>query len=347
MQLLSLSQLNFRNLLSPNIKFSGGIQAIVGDNAAGKSNLLQAVYLCASGYSLGSKMAELIRLGQEEGFVAIEFSHLDGLSRVEVGLNSQQKLFKLDGQSIRATQLAKRAAAVMIRPEDVSLIHGSPSERREFLDQVLSKLSLRYALILREYQRVVDQRNALLKQAYAEASLGIWNEKFIELGNHIMELRLRAVKRMSALAQESYHHISGQDKVLSLRLQSGEGVDLAESLKATRQEERQRGVTVVGPHRDDVVLELNQNLLQSFGSRGEARSSALALRIAEYHFLKEKHQEEPLLLIDDFSAELDPKRRSYLLSLAAQTPQSLISGTEAPPSYNKLFHIQEGIIKIQ
>jgi DNA replication and repair protein RecF len=341
--LRSLSQINFRNLQTPRLEFSEGITAVVGQNASGKSNLLNACYLGSTGELPHGQISEAVRIGESEGFVSVKMERLDGISTVEIGLAPGKKLVRLDGQSVRPFDVAKVAAAVLITPEDADLIHGSPSNRRSYLDSLLSKLSLRYALMLREYLRVVEQRNALLKSSYEDPTLEVWTTKFLELGGELEALRQRAMKRIRDMATTTYKDISSDTKDLDVTLLNNEGsLSLQEALERSRDEERARGITVVGPHRDDLVLTLNGNSVQAYGSRGEARTVSLALRVAEYQLLLEKHGEAPVLLLDDFTAELDANRRAYLLELAANTPQAIVTGTETPPKHDALFHVSNG-----
>ena len=342
MRLQSLSQINFRNLLTPRLEFSPGITAIVGANAAGKSNLLAALYLGCTGEVPSGKIVESVKLGEAEGYVNVHVERDDGITSIEIGLAPGRKVVRLDGQTVRSLDVARVAAAVLIKPEDGDLIHGSPSLRRGYLDALLSKVSLRYALLLREYSRVVEQRNAALKVRGEDPTLSVWTDKFLELGSEIMDLRIRAMKRISSIAQASYHDVAADSKILCVSLQSKSSETLQEQLDATSQEERARGVTVVGPHRDDVLLTLDDHSVQAYGSRGEARTASLALRIAEYQLLLEKHGEAPILLLDDFTAELDAKRRAFVLELAANTPQAIVTGTETPPQYDALFQVAGG-----
>ncbi|MCA9835758.1 MAG: DNA replication and repair protein RecF [Trueperaceae bacterium] len=342
MLLRSLSQINFRNMQTPRLEFGPGITAIVGKNAAGKSNLLDAIYLACTGDLPGGKIVESVRIGETEGFVSSKVERQDGIATIEVGLAPGRKVLRLDGQSVRSNDIARVSSAVLITPEDADLVHGSPSGRRTYLDTLLSKLSLRYALLLREYGRVVEQRNAALKASYEDLTLPIWTEKFLELGKEIEAVRIRAMRRISEIAEVTYREIASDNKVLGVVLESQSEADLSQRLDRTRQEERARGVTVVGPHRDELLLSLNGHSVQAYGSRGEARTTSLALRVAEYQLLREKHGEAPILLLDDFTAELDANRRSYLLSLAANTPQAIITGTETPPQYDALYHVAGG-----
>ncbi len=347
MLLRSLSQISFRNLQTPRLEFKEGITAIVGQNASGKSNLLSALYLGCTGELPHGQIAQAVKIGENEGFVGVKIERQDGISSIEIGLAPGKKLVRMDGQTVRSIEVAKAASAVLITPEDADLIHGSPSNRRGFIDSLLSKLSLRYALMLREYVRVVEQRNALLKLSYEDPTLEIWTEKFLELGHELMNLRMRAMKRIRDIAQSTYQDISSDTKELGLSLVSeASNATLQETLEQSRAEEKARGITVVGPHRDDLLLTLNKNSIQAYGSRGEARTASLALRVAEYQLLQEKHGEAPILLIDDFTAELDANRRAYLLELAANTPQAIVTGTETPSKHQWLFHVSNGNFQV-
>ena len=340
--LVSVSQINYRALQTPRLELEQGITAIVGQNAAGKSNLLDAIYLGYTGETLARRIEDVIKHGESEAYVALAIETIEGMRKVEIGLSAGHKSIKIDGQSLRSIELAKEFAAVLIRPEDSEIVHGSPSKRRAFLDSLLSRLSLRYAVLLKEYNRVVEQRNAALKNL-ADPSLEIWTEKFLNLGTEIMALRLRAITKIDEIARESYKEVAKDGKTLSLSLRSGEK-PLRESHLESLEEERYRGTTVVGPHRDDIVLSLDDYSVQTFGSRGEARTSALTLKVAEYQLLKEKHKAAPLLLLDDFSAEFDLNRRSYILNLLSNTPQAIVTGTELPPKYDAAYQIAGGVL---
>ena len=336
-----LSQINFRNLLTPRLEFAPGVTAVVGQNAAGKSNLLAALYLGCTGDLPRGKIGETVRLGEAEGYVNVAVERSDGVTNIEIGLAPGRKLIRIDGQTRRALDVSRVAAAVLITPEDGDLIHGSPSGRRGYLDSLLSKVSLRYALLLREYSRVVEQRNAALKQ-YGDPTLEVWTDKFLELGQEIVNLRVRAMGRVTDIAREAYGDVASDHKTLQVTLQSASAAPLAEQLAMSAQEERARGVTVVGPHRDDLTVELDDHSVQAYGSRGEARTASLALRVAEYRLLSEKHGEAPVLLLDDFTAELDARRRAFVLELAAATPQAIVTGTETPPQYTSLYQVSGG-----
>jgi len=344
--LRALSQLNVRNLRTPSIALAGGVVALVGRNASGKSNLMDAAYLGCTGELPAGTIAETVRIGESEGFVAAEVEHADGVSRIEVGLAPGRKQLRLDGQAVRVSDIARTATAVLITPEDADLVHGSPSGRRGYLDALLGKLSPRYAALMREYLRVLEQRNALLRAGAARPGLEVWSERFVVVGREIDDLRLRVLNRVCELAAATYGEVAGDGKALTVGLrQQREACDLGEALARARAEEQARGVTTVGPHRDDLALTLDGHSVQAYGSRGEARTVALALRVAEYRLLEEKHGEPPVLLVDDFTAELDAGRRGFLLELTSRTPQALVSGTEPPPRADLTLRIEDGEVE--
>jgi DNA replication and repair protein RecF len=344
MRIRALRQLAFRNLASERLVFDDGVTAVVGPNAAGKSNLLAALALAAGGVLGTGTIAEALRFGATEGYLRLELEAAGGRHVVEVALAPGRKGLRLDGQTVRRAELARVGGVVLVAPEDVDLVLGPPAGRRAFLDDLLSRTSLRYAHVLRAYHRVVEQRNALLKERAPERSLPVWDDRFVELGSEIRSLRGRAVASLAPRASTAYDAIAGAASELSVGLMRAGDDDLAEALRASRAEERARGVTVVGPHRDDLHLALAGRPVAAFGSRGEARTTALALRVGEFELLEARHGLPPLLLLDDVHAELDGERRRYLADLAGRTPQAIVTATERPARYDRLWSIAAGRI---
>lgn len=341
--LQGLRQYAFRNLRTGELSFGPGVTAVVGPNAAGKSNLLDACYLAASADLPEGRIRDALRWGEEEGFVAARIERRDAALNVHVGLAAGRKVLRLDGQAARRSDVARVSAAVRITPQDAELVHGGPSRRRGWLDDLLGRLSARYAALAREYGKVLEQRNAGLRSGADDALLDVFAERLAQLGDEIGELRGRAVVRAAELAASAYAEIASGGTAFTLRLDRSQGDrPLREALRAHAAEERARGATVVGPHRDDLALELDGRSVQTYGSRGEARTASLALRVAELRLLEEKHGESPIVLLDDFSAELDVDRRAYLLDLSRRRPQALVSGTEAPPHADRVLRIAAG-----
>ena len=344
MLLRSLSTLNFRNLEAGKLELRAGITAIIGGNGMGKSNVLEAAFLVLTGVLDVSKLETLVRLGEKEAVVGAEVEREDGNTKLEVGLAPGKKIAKVDGAKVRVAELARHASAVLIRPEDADLIHGAPNLRRGFLDALVARVSPRYGQLLQQYERVVQQRNAVLKlENFQDWMLEVWNTKLLEYGTEIMRLRRRAMSRLSELARQAHTQLAGNDKHLELNLlETARLDDLEQHLLEKRREELARGSTAIGPHRDDVEILLAGTKAADYASRGEARTIALAMRQAEFILLSEKFKEAPILLIDDFSAELDVSRRDYLLQMAELAPQAIITGTEKLARASQTYRILDG-----
>jgi DNA replication and repair protein RecF len=351
-ELRTLTTLNFRNLRVPRVELPAGVVAFVGPNGAGKSNLLSAAYLSCNATPASGTLSELVTIGEEQAYVAAEVEHEEGVSRVEVGISvgasGGRKSVKVDGQSARTVDVARVVSAVMVTPQDSELVGGSPGTRRAFLDSLLSRLSARYSVVAREYQRVLEQRNALLRHDPRSQSLPTWTQRLIDLGGEVDALRTRVMIRLCPLAADVYRDVASTEEPFEVVLsRNWSEASLAEAIERSRGEEAARATTVAGPHRDDLVMTLAGRSLKAFGSRGEARTAALALKVAEYRLLAERHEEPPVLLVDDFSAELDGARRAYLLDLVASTPQALVTGTEPPRRHDALFSIGDGTVRLE
>lgn len=348
MRVRALRQLHFRNLATPELRLPDGVTCVVGRNGAGKSNLVDALYLGCTGALPSGTVAESLRFGALEGFVGVELELGGARHEVTHALAPGRKIVRLDGRVVRPAEVARLGGAVRIAPEDAELVHGPPAARRAFLDDLLGRLSLRYALMLRGYHRVVEQRNAVLKAPAAHATLAAWDARWLELGDELDGLRRRVLTRLAPLAAQAYADVAGDGKRLTLALRRAAGdAPLVDALAATRDEERARGATLVGPHRDDLALALDDRDVRAYGSRGEARTAALALRVAEFALLEDRHGTPPLLLIDDVSAELDADRRAFLLALARRTPQALVTGTDAPAGADRVWRVEGGRIETQ
>ena len=329
MLLSALSTLNYRNLAPGTLEFPGGVTGIYGENGAGKTNLLEAAYLALTGQTDVTRLEQLVQLGEKEAYVRADLQQGGSLSIQEVGLGRGRRQMKVDGVKSRTGDLP-RGSAVWIRPEDSELVFGSPSGRRAYLDSLLSRLSARYGQQLQRYERTVSQRNAALR-AGEDWAMHVWDESLVKLGTDIMLFRRRALSRLDELAREANAALGSRKPLLLTLSESTTPETYAADMAGRRAEELARGSTVTGPHRDDLVLTLGDFPAGDFASRGEGRTVALALRRAELELLAEKFGEKPVLLIDDFTAELDPNRRQSLLDLAASVPQAIVTGTEHAP----------------
>ena len=329
MLLSALSTLNYRNLAPGTLEFPEGVTGIYGENGAGKTNLLEAAYLALTGQTDVTRLEQLVQLGEKEAYVRADLQQGGSLSIQEVGLGRGRRQMKVDGVKSRTGDLP-RGSAVWIRPEDSELVFGSPSGRRAYLDSLLSRLSARYGQQLQRYERTVSQRNAALRGG-EDWAMHVWDDSLVKLGTDIMLFRRRALSRLDELAREANTALGSRKQLVLTLTESTTPETYAADMAGRRAEELARGSTVTGPHRDDLVLTLGDFPAGDFASRGEGRTVALALRRAELELLAEKFGEKPVLLIDDFTAELDPHRRQYLLDLAASVPQAIVTGTEHAP----------------
>lgn len=347
MRIRSLRQLNYRNLTVPETTFGPGVIAIAGANGAGKSNVLEALYLVATGELPSGRLADTVRIGEQEGFVGAVTESEQGVREITVGFAAGRRQVRLDNQPLTSAELAKHFTAVLISPEDSDLIHGAPAGRRRYIDSLLARISLRYALMLREYHRVLEQRNAVLKGAGVhDPTFELWTERFVQLGSEIDQLRSRLIGRLAPLVAEVYQSVAQRpDEIGTTLVFKRDAPELAEAVTAHQHEEAARRVTVVGPHRDDVHFTIGGQPVATFGSRGEARSVALALKIAELRLLTEKHGEPPVLLIDDFTAELDAQRQAALLRVAKEAEQAFITGTQKAAERAVQYVIANGALE--
>ena len=308
-----------------------GTTVFVGENGAGKTNLLEAVHLCCLGRShRTANDKEMIRTGADTCAVQVRVQREDGVDTVGVRLfaapEKKRKLLHINGKAASRTgELMGHVTCVMFSPEDIELMRGAPQGRRRFLDMLLSQCGAGYYYALQSYNGALKQRNALLhaiSRGEAKPSqLDVWDEQLCQAAAPVVRARQYAVSSLCQLAREHYAHIGGRDnEVFALRYtghlaESAEPADdLRRLLQARRQEDLRRITTTAGPHRDDLLLTLGEQDMRAFASQGQMRTAVLALRLGEVDLLTRRQGETPLLLLDDVLSELDAGRRTRLLS---------------------------------
>ncbi|WP_117237819.1 DNA replication/repair protein RecF [Thermus sediminis] len=325
MRLLLFRQRNFRNLGFSEFRPPPGPFALVGRNAQGKTSLLFAIHLALGGEVRGA-LADLVRFGEQEAWLQAEVEAELGVYRVEHRITPEGREIRLNEKPVGLRALYELPGSVLVLPEDVEVVLGSKEERRAFLDRLLSRFSRRYGALLAAYERVLRQRNALLKAG--GNGLEVWDRELVRYGEEIMALRRRFLRRFLPIFQEVHRALAPLEA--DLRLEESVAGDFLQALKSKRAEEGLRGQTLLGPHRDDLVFLLEGRPAHRFASRGEARSLALALRLAEHRLLAEHHGDPPLLLVDEWSEELDEGRRRTVLAYAKGLPQVILAGLLAP-----------------
>ncbi|MHB8892396.1 MAG: DNA replication/repair protein RecF [Candidatus Limnocylindrales bacterium] len=350
--LRGLSIRDFRGYAALDAVFTPGPQLVWGPNAAGKTSLLEAIVLLAWGRShRTSTEGELVRWGQElarlEARVGRPEAEPDARDTVEIALvrtpgGGARKRIRVNGVARRAASLAGVLRTVMFAPEDMLLVAGSPSLRREALDRLAGERSPAYIRDLSTYGRALQQRNGLLRRIREEqatrAELRFWDGTLVEAGTAVREERVRLLETLSGPLAAAHAEIA-PDEAAAGRLalayatnapqRPGESIRdaLVRRLAETADKEAWNGTTLIGPHRDDLVFELDGRSLASFASRGQQRTAILAFKLAELDLLTAFDGRPPLLLLDDVFSELDPDRRAHLVRRIAGLPQAFVTTT--------------------
>lgn len=359
MVLEKLKLRHFRNYASAELEPVPGKNVITGDNGQGKTNILEAVYLCGTGSSYRtSRDADLISWGESGFYAACRFIRRREPLLVEVGCTREAgKTVKLNGVPHDASVENVCAANVVVfGPDDLRMIKGGPVERRRFLDTEIGAVSDAYRRHLSAYRRILAQRNAFLKEARYDSlpparrdcALDVWDEQLAAAGARVMLKRAEAIRRLSILAKVTHRHISpdgafemvyrpsfhaSMAPLATMRGDDGETLRKLEEafrreLQKARPEELMRSVTLVGPHRDEVSFLVDGVDMRVFGSQGQQRSVLLALRLGELEFVKSEVGEEAILLLDDVSSELDPGKRARLWEYLNDRVQTIITTTD-------------------
>jgi DNA replication and repair protein RecF len=323
MHLARLKLRDFRNYARLETEFTPGLHLLLGDNAQGKTNLLEAVYLMATLRSFrGVGSAPMVRHGQTGYFVGGKVVG-QGEHQIKIYWSARERKLSLDGQSVRKlTDYLGVLRVVVFCTEDLQLIKGTGRNRRRFLDLLLSQTHSSYLPLLQRYTRAVRSRNALLKHRIVdEMAVESFSRDLVSFGTQITTLRQELVPRVSALARLAYRRIATDAEDLRLEYVPGVKKDFAVELVQSRSRERAQRSTIVGPHRDDVQLVLNERSAAQFASEGQKRSLAIALKMAQAEYLSGLHGSSPVLLIDDVMGELDLKRRAGLMPLLQRSQQ--------------------------
>ena len=323
MHLAHLRLRDFRNYPRLDADFAPGFHLLLGDNAQGKTNILEAVYLMATLRSFrGVGGTQMIRHGQKGYFVGGNVVG-QGEHEVKIYWSARERKLALDGQPVkRLGDYLGTLRAVVFCTEDLHLVKGTARARRRFLDLLLAQTQPGYLPLLQRYLRAVRARNALLKHSRQggtdEATLDSFSRELVELGNQLIRLRNELAPKFSPLARLAYRRISNDAEELRIEYQPSVKKDFAVELAQSRNRERTYRSTLVGPHRDDLQLLLNEKSAAQFGSEGQKRTLAIALKMAQAEYLTGIHGSAPVLLIDDVMGELDVKRRSGFLPLLEQ-----------------------------
>ena len=353
---------NFRNYKDLTIDFDERVNLITGQNAQGKTNLIESLYMSSMGRSFRTQHdGEMIRFGEDAAYIKVkaEKEYID--TKVEIVLRSDsRKAVRKDGNSVRKTaDLLDNIIIVVFSPDDLRIVKDEPEKRRRFIDRELSQIKPAYFDAYMKYRRALMERNSYLKNDTIEQSmLDIWDEGLIKYGALIMNYRRDFVKELSEISGNIHFNITNGKERVSLRYDPD--IDIAGSvntqeefierqLAASRDNDIRRKTTTRGPHKDDISFIIDNINVRNFGSQGQQRTSALSLKLAELEIIKKETGENAVLLLDDVMSELDEERREYLIRALSEN-QIFITTTDIDESLTraypdaKIIHVEAGEI---
>lgn len=373
MHLRALRLQNFRNHLDTSFEFTPGINVLLGENGQGKTNVLEAIsYLCLTRSFFEAGDSLVVRFGEE--FFSVEGQVVSGGGsaidiRVAYTEPQHEKVFTINKRRVEPfSAVIGKFPVVISSPEHAPIVSGGPSERRRFVDVVISQSNSLYFQELVEYRKVVKHRNKILLDARIGRKdpaglLEPWDQQLVTLGSSLSWKRNRFVTEFRQFMVSSYHHLVGAEEEPSMEYRPESVTEdwtsvaavedqLSKSLRTCRPEELRVGTTLVGPHRDEFVMRINSRDLRKFGSQGQQKTFLVALKIGEFFYLKDRCGETPMLLLDDIFSELDERRAAQLLSFTGDLSQTFVTSTnprlfEHSPhgtDQNKRFLIHEGMI---
>lgn len=344
----SIELKNYRNYEELHMELNEGTNILYGDNAQGKTNILEAVYVCCTSKShKNAKDRDIIRFDQDESHIKMQIRKNDVPYRIDMHLKKNKpKGIAINGMPIRrASELFGIANVVCFSPEDLNIIKNGPSERRRFIDMELCQLNKLYVHSLVQYNKVLVQRNKLLKELafrpdYGE-TLDVWDMQLVNYGKEVMEYRGDFVCRLNDMIHGIHARLSGQKEDLKICYEPDTAAaQFEEALKRSRTQDMKQKTTLCGPHRDDISFFVNGIDIRKFGSQGQQRTAALSLKLSELELVKQLIHDRPILLLDDVLSELDAGRQNHLLN-AINDIQTIITCTGLDDFVNNRFKIDK------
>ena len=344
----SIELKNYRNYDKLHMDFSHGTNILYGDNAQGKTNILEAIYVCATTKShRGSKDKEIIQFDRDESHNKLNVRKRDVPYRIDMHLKKNRaKGVAVNGVPIKkASELFGIVNVVFFSPEDLNLIKNGPAERRRFIDLELCQLNKLYVHSLVQYNKIVTQRNKLLKDIMFrpdyEETLDIWDMQLVQYGREVIRCREAFVGQLNDLIGGIHRQLSGEKESLHISYEPNVTVDMFEdTLRKSRPSDLKQRTTLTGPHRDDLSFIINDIDIRRFGSQGQQRTAALSLKLAEIELVKKIVNDYPILLLDDVLSELDGSRQNHLLS-GINHIQTMITCTGLEDFVNNRFRIDK------
>jgi len=350
----------YRNYLNKAVEFSRGVNIFKGENAQGKTNLLEAVYFLSCGKSFRTqKDSDLINFSQEKAYLKAGFCNAGGTGTVEALLQRDgKKSMKLNGQPVkRLSELFGQFLTVVFSPEELKVIKESPSLRRRFIDMELGKLRPAYIYDLQRYEKAMQSKNALLKSNMKEEQVkklaSVFNLQLAEYGEAIIKRRIKYIQVLNEKAKAIHENLAGGREQMGIRYQPCvDTANIREALYRALEEsikaEIENGFTMVGPHREDFIFTIDQRDAKVFGSQGQQRSALLSVKLATAQLIREALKERPVVLLDDVLSELDIHRQMALLQLLGDMQILITTASDTPKEFKNLpvaeFTVKNGDI---
>ncbi|NLM96484.1 MAG: DNA replication/repair protein RecF [Halanaerobiaceae bacterium] len=362
-----INLVNYRNLNRVLLDLSPNLNILAGDNGQGKTNLLESLYLMATTSSHRTNIdKDLINWEKDKAWINVLVEKKNYNTKLSMILEGSKKKFMINNTPLeRKYEFLGNLNVVLFSPEDLYLVKGGPSYRRDFINTELSQVSNYYSKLLSEYNHILQQRNNLLKNIrdYGNKNydvLDILDEKLVSTGTKIIEKRLEVIEKLQILARLNQRRITNgsENLILNYECSIGRGLDNIEvifrkELEDNRDEEIRKGYSLFGPHRDDIIFKVNGIDIRKYGSQGQQRTTALALKRAELQFMKSETGEYPDLILDDFFLELDEGRKNTLIEIIADSIQTIITTTDInildnfKNSNYKIFEVKKGDITLR
>ena len=357
MYIESVQLKNFRNYDSLELTFDKGTNIFYGNNAQGKTNILESLYLCGTTKShRGSKDKEIVKFGEEEAHIRMMVNRNQINYKIDMHLRKNKaKGVAINGLPIKkASELFGVVNMVFFSPEDLNIIKNGPGERRRFLDMELCQLDSFYLYNLNHYNKIANQRNKLLKDLYfrpdLKDTLMIWDSQLVSFGSKIIERRKVFVDQLNEIIYNIHKRLSGDKEELKIVYEPDVEIENFEaSLRAAQDKDIKLKQTTVGPHRDDFSFYANGIDIRRFGSQGQQRTAALSLKLSEIELIKKITKDTPILLLDDVLSELDSNRQNFLLNGIGDI-QTIITCTGLEEfvnnrvEMNKIFKVSNGVV---
>jgi DNA replication and repair protein RecF len=335
MAINSLRLQNFRSYTDDSFEFEHGVNIIVGPNASGKTNLLEAVLFLARGSSYRVRDSELVKFDKPWARLDSYFEKQNRVIKIEEKNAKFEKTYEIDNKAYKRLSLERSAPVVFFEPNHLQFVSRGPDQRRDYFDDLLERSQIGFKSLASNYRRVLTQRNSLLKRdaAFAEAQLFAWNVRLSELGTKIAEARAYLINEINNSISNTYSKIARRNSKIEIFYDvlfplEHYASKLLTKLDASTKLDLERGFTAYGPHREDIIFYLNEQPMSQTASRGETRSLVLALKIFELELIEKARAQKPIFLLDDVFSELDGARRQALVAYL-KNYQTIITTTDA------------------